>query len=234
MTQLASTMLTRRASFAILAGAAVAGCSATTAGLPEQGIRPAISSKYLQMYAAVPDERFPLPAIDLTKIDPVYYRQQVAYTSPHPTGTIVVDTANKFLYLTQENGMAMRYGIGVGRAGFDWGGRAVIPFKRKWPRWTPPADMIAREPELEKYRNGMEPGLDNPLGARALYLFDNGVDTLYRLHGTNEPWSIGQAMSSGCIRLLNQDAIDLYNRTPNGTRVVVEHGLPAQPQQPIA
>jgi lipoprotein-anchoring transpeptidase ErfK/SrfK len=118
--------------------------------------------------------------------------------------------------------MAMRYGVGVGKAGFGWSGRAVIQYKRKWPRWTPTDNMIARDPELEQWRDGMEPGLTNPLGARALYLFENGRDTLYRIHGTNEPWSIGQAMSSGCIRLLNQDIIDLYNRIPNGNPVLVK------------
>ncbi|MEO1199379.1 MAG: L,D-transpeptidase [Pseudomonadota bacterium] len=224
--------ISRRGALATIAGAVVAGCTQHTTYSPT-GFRAPIAPEFLSMYAAVPDERFPLPAIDLTQIDPVYFRQQVAHTSSHPTGTIIVDTANKFLYLTQENGMAMRYGIGVGRDGFDWSGRARIPFKRKWPTWTPPAAMIEREPELEKYRNGMEPGLENPLGARALYLFDNGVDTLYRLHGTNEPWSIGQAMSSGCIRLLNQDAIDLYNRTPNGTRVIVDHNM-GPPPAPVA
>ena len=115
----------------------------------------------------------------------------------------------------------MRYGVGLGREGFGWDGRARIPFKRAWPTWTPPAEMIAREPELEKYRDGMEPGLDNPLGARALYLFEGRVDTLYRLHGTQEAYSIGRAVSSGCVRLLNQDIIDLYDRVPNGTEVVV-------------
>jgi lipoprotein-anchoring transpeptidase ErfK/SrfK len=127
----------------------------------------------------------------------------------------------------RENGRALRYGVGVGRDGFDWSGRAKILMKRKWPTWTPPRSMIERQPELEKYANGMPPGLDNPLGARALYLFENGRDTLYRLHGTNEPWSIGKAMSSGCIRLFNQDIIDLYDRVPRGTSVVVlEHNRP--------
>ena len=140
-------------------------------------------------------------------------------------GTIVVDTSGPFLYLVMEDGRALRYGIGVGREGFSWAGRADILMKREWPRWTPTNNMIARDPQLEKYRHGMEPGLNNPLGARALYLFENGRDTLYRLHGTNEPWSIGRAMSSGCIRLFNQDIIDLYSRVPRGTTVHVrEHG----------
>lgn len=110
---------------------------------------------------------------------------------------------------------------GVGREGFGWAGAATILHKAAWPRWTPPAEMVARDPHLEPYRHGMKPGLKNPLGARALYLFQNGRDTLYRLHGTNDPRSIGKNVSSGCIRLLNQDVIDLYRRAPVGTRVVV-------------
>ncbi len=174
------------------------------------------------MYAARPEEKFPLPAVDLSKIDPRYYRQMVDYYSPEPTGTIIVDTPNRFLYLTMEHGKAMRYGVGIGRAGFAWGGSARIAYKKPWPTWTPPAEMIAREPELEEFRNGMAPGLDNPLGARALYIFEGNRDTLYRLHGTAETWSIGRAVSSGCVRLLNQDVIDLYNRVPNGTQIVVK------------
>lgn len=115
----------------------------------------------------------------------------------------------------------MRYGVGIGRAGFDWGGRARIATKKAWPTWTPPAEMIARQPDLEKYRDGMSPGLDNPLGARALYIFEGNRDTLYRLHGTAETWSIGKAVSSGCVRLLQQDVIDLYNRVPDGTPIIV-------------
>jgi lipoprotein-anchoring transpeptidase ErfK/SrfK len=180
-----------------------------------------ISPEYLQMYQAMPDERFPIPAVDLTKIDPVYYRQLVDYAVPETPGTIIVDTPNRFLYLTMEGGKAMRYGVGIGRAGFEWGGRARIQYKREWPTWTPPAEMIARQPELEEYRNGMAPALDNPLGARALYIFEGGRDTLYRVHGTSEYWSIGKAVSSGCVRLLQQDVIDLYNRVPNGTPIVV-------------
>lgn len=175
----------------------------------------------LHMYRAMPEERFPIPAVDLSKIDPRYFRQIVDYTSPETIGTIIVDTPNRFLYLTMENGKALRYGVGIGRDGFRWGGRARIGRKQEWPKWTPPAEMIAREPDLEKYRHGMPPGLGNPLGARALYIFEGNRDTLYRLHGTAEAWSIGNAVSSGCVRLLNQDIIDLYGRVPVGTKVVV-------------
>ncbi len=141
-----------------------------------------------------------------------------------PPGTLVVDTPAKYLYLTGADGSAVRYGIGVGREGFAWSGRAIVQYKRKWPRWTPPDEMVARQPELEKYsiaNGGMDPGLQNPLGARALYIFQNGRDTLYRLHGTAEQSSIGRSVSSGCIRLLNQDVIDLYERVPDGTPIKV-------------
>ena len=115
----------------------------------------------------------------------------------------------------------MRYGVGIGRDGFTWGGRGRIQYKRAWPRWTPPSEMIARQPELEKYRNGMEPALDNPLGARAMYIFQNGQDTFYRLHGTQDAASIGKAVSSGCVRLINQDVIDLFNRVGPGATIIV-------------
>ncbi|MEM6666385.1 MAG: L,D-transpeptidase [Pseudomonadota bacterium] len=209
---------------------AVAGCATT----PEAPTPSLVEKRALAMYGPLPNEQFPIPAVNLNKIEPQFYRQQVPYSSPEVVGTIIVDTDARYLYLTQENGMAMRYGVGIGRAGFDWSGRAVIPWKRPWPTWTPPAEMIEREPELEKYRDGQEPGLENPLGARALYLFENGVDTLYRLHGTAEDWSIGRAVSSGCVRLLNHDIIDLYERTPVGTKVVVIPAGQSSPSQPAA
>lgn len=137
----------------------------------------------------------------------------------------MVDPGNKFLYLVRENGRALRYGVGVGKAGLAWSGKAHVGRKAEWPRWTPTADMIRREPERNgPWRNGMEPGLTNPLGPRALYLFEGDRDTLYRIHGTTEPSTIGTNVSSGCIRMFNQDIIDLYGRVPTDTRVVV---LPA-------
>ena len=175
----------------------------------------------LAMYAAMPEERFPIPALDLDRVNRRYLRQIVDYRTDEQPGTIVVDTPNKFLYLVLEDGKAMRYGIGVGREGYSWAGRARIGWKREWPTWTPPSEMIERRPELAKYRNGQTAGLDNPLGARALYIFEGNRDTLYRLHGTNEPWTIGKSVSSGCIRLFNQDIIDLYGRVPVGTPIVV-------------
>ncbi|MBO6759030.1 MAG: L,D-transpeptidase [Roseibium sp.] len=219
-------MLTRRTLLLCGSAALLTGCASANRVPPpmladDQPAPHPIAPHYLQMYRAMPEEQFPIPAVDLKDIDPIYFRQLVDYSYPEPVGSIIVDTPNRFLYLTMENGKAMRYGVGIGRAGFDWGGRARIAFKRQWPRWTPPAEMIEREPELEEYRNGMEPGLENPLGARALYIFEGNKDTLYRLHGTSETWSIGKAVSSGCVRLLHQDVIDLYNRVPNNTRIVV-------------
>ena len=133
-------------------------------------------------------------------------------------------TEERFLYHVLGNDRAMRYGVGIGREGFAWSGRAIVQWKQKWPKWTPPEDMIARQPELERYsaaNGGMPPGLDNPLGARALYIFQNGEDTLYRLHGSPEYRSIGKAVSSGCVRLINQDICDLYDRVPTRTPILV-------------
>jgi lipoprotein-anchoring transpeptidase ErfK/SrfK len=134
---------------------------------------------------------------------------------------VIVDPKDKFLYLVMPEGKAMRYGIGVGREGFEWSGTTRIAMKREWPTWTPPSEMIKRQPELAKWRGGQPGGLSNPLGARALYLFNKGGDTGYRLHGTPEWNSIGRAMSSGCVRLINQDIIDLYDRVEIGAKVIV-------------
>ncbi|WEX11814.1 L,D-transpeptidase [Chelativorans sp. AA-79] len=207
--------------FVLSAASALAGC-ASTGQRPQPAPKPEIPPQYLSMYAPIRDEPFPIDAVDLTKVDPAFLRQEVAYATTEPPGTIVVDTRARFLYLVRENGRALRYGIGVGKAGLEFEGEAVVQYKRKWPRWTPTQSMIEREPErYGPLAGGMEPGVRNPLGPRALYLFKDGVDTLYRIHGTTEDWSIGRAVSSGCIRLLNQDIIDLYDRVPAGARVVV-------------
>jgi lipoprotein-anchoring transpeptidase ErfK/SrfK len=144
-------------------------------------------------------------------------KQEVAYSGPEKPGTVVVNTNDKFLYLVQDGGRAIRYGIGVGRPGFTWAGVHHVSQKREWPDWTPPAEMLARRPDLPRHMKG---GIDNPLGARALYL----GHTLYRIHGTNQPSTIGSFVSSGCIRLLNEDIEDLYSRVQVGTRVVVLPG----------
>lgn len=146
--------------------------------------------------------------------DPRFLRQLAPYRTGERPGTIVVDTGAHYLYLVLGNGWAMRYGIGVARDGFEWSGTHNVTAKREWPGWTPPAEMRQRQPGLPEY---MEGGSDNPLGARALYI----GSTLYRIHGTNQPWTIGQNVSSGCIRMTNQDVIDLYSRVGVGTKVVV-------------
>ena len=178
----------------------------------------------LNEYKARSDGGFRLAAIPVNKMDKRLLRQQVNYRTRHKAGTIIVDPRNKYLYLVQSGGKAMRYGIGVGKAGFEWSGSAHVGWKQKWPKWTPPAEMIARRPDLARWsakNGGMPGGTSNPLGARALYLMQGGKDTLYRLHGTPQWNSIGTAASSGCIRLMNQDVIDLYNRVPNGAKVIV-------------
>ena len=175
-------------------------------------------------YEARVDGSFPVAGIPVEQMNKRFLRQEVNYRTRHKVGTLVVDPHSKFLYLVQPRGRAMRYGIGVGKAGFEWSGSAHVGWKQEWPKWTPPAEMIERRPELEKWsaeNGGMPGGPTNPLGARALYLMQGNVDTLYRLHGTPQWKSIGTAASSGCIRLMNQDIIDLYKRVPNGTKVVV-------------
>lgn len=163
-----------------------------------------------------------VPVDNTAPVKAQYQKQLVNYTSEHPPGTIVVDPESRFLYLIKGEGKAIRYGVGVGKAGFEFSGSAHIGFKREWPRWTPTPEMIKRNPEhYGRWAQGMDGGEHNPLGARALYLVKNGKDTLYRIHGTNEPWTIGTAASSGCIRMLNQDVIDLYKQVPTGAKVVV-------------
>lgn len=182
---------------------------------------PGISPEYLSVYGEIDDGRFVVDALDLSQIDPAYLRRLVAYDGPERPGTIVVDTAERHLYLVREGGEAIRYGVGVGREGFGWSGRATIRRKAVWPTWTPPREMTLRDPQSAKWASGMPGGPENPLGARALYLYQGDRDTMYRLHGNNDPTSIGQAVSSGCIRLLNQDIIDLFDRVMIGTPVVV-------------
>ncbi len=154
-------------------------------------------------------------------LDPKYEPQMVDYPG-YPTGTIIVDPGAKFLYFVESPGRARRYGVGVGRAGLAFKGNAVVGRKAEWPRWTPTRNMIRREPgRYAQFANGVPGGINNPLGARALYLYRNGRDTLYRIHGTNQPSSIGRAVSNGCIRMLNDHVKDLYQRVPVGARVVV-------------
>jgi lipoprotein-anchoring transpeptidase ErfK/SrfK len=176
------------------------------------------------VYDVLRDDGHTLPAIPVSRVDPRFLRQEVSYVTNEAPGTIVVDTRAHFLYLVQPGGKAMRYGVGLGKAGFSWQGRGVIQRKAKWPRWTPSEDMVSRQPDLRQFaasEGGAIPGLNNPLGARALYIFKDGRDTLYRVHGTPDWQSVGKATSSGCVRMLNQDVIDLFDRVPSGTPISV-------------
>ncbi len=187
----------------------LAGCSATT-------INPQLN------YAALPEEKFPLRQVPIDKIQPELRRTEVDYVTSEKPGTIVVDTPARRLYYVLENGRALRYGIGVGRAGLALSGNAYVGRRAEWPTWTPTANMIRREPHKNlKYAGGMPGGPNNPLGARAMYLYRAGNDTHFRIHGTNQPDSIGHAMSSGCVRMMNHDVIDLYKHVKVGDRVVV-------------
>ena len=190
-------------------------------------VDPAVRRQYAALYAPVSDERFPVPAVRLSDINPEYLRKAVFYPTHEQPGTIIIDPQNHFLYLVQGGGRALRYGVGVGRQGFGWSGVATIHDKQEWPDWYPPKEMLERQPELRRQVSELQSGLGvpggprNPLGSRAMYLWQGNKDTLYRIHGTIEPWTIGRSVSSGCIRMINQDVIDLYQRTPVGARVVV-------------
>ena len=159
--------------------------------------------------------------------DPAFARKVVTYPSRERPGTIIVDPGSHFLYLVQGGGQAIRYGVGVGSEGFGWSGVATVHSKQEWPDWYPPAEMLERKPELREHMTQLQSGLgmpggpQNPIGARALYLWQGNKDTLYRIHGTNEPWTIGQNVSAGCIRLTNDNVTDLYDHVPIGTKVVV-------------
>ena len=174
---------------------------------------PRPEENYTSLYAA------PRPQLDpdgrpMQAPPPEFRRQEVEYASNEPPGTLVIDTNSKFLYLVEPGGRAMRYGVGVGRPGFEWAGVKHVSRKAEWPDWTPPPEMLLRRPELPRHMDG---GPENPLGARALYL----GSSMYRIHGTNEPWTIGQNVSSGCIRMMNEDVTDLYDRVKVGTKVIV-------------
>lgn len=202
---------------------ALAGCVSTPEPEPEPEPLPPVRPS---MYDTLPEERFDVPAVDVSQMEPQWWRREVDYETDEAPGTLVVETGTKYLYHVRPNGRAMRYGIGVGRQGFSWQGRAIIAYKRVWPRWTPPDSMVARQPELEPYsiaNGGMDPGPTNPMGARGLYIHQNGRDTIYRIHGTHQPWTIGRSISSGCIRLINQDIIHLHDNVRDGSALVVRH-----------
>ena len=197
--------------------AAIVALATALAGCTSDGGMQIFSSDY----GSKRDAGYQLPSIPIYKVDRKFHRQMVRYDSKEKPGTVIVDTGAKHLYYVMKDGRAMRYGIGVGREGFEWRGTARIAMKREWPVWTPPPAMIRRQPELKKWAGGQPGGLKNPLGARAMYLYNKGGDSGYRLHGTPEWASIGKAMSSGCIRLINQDVIDLYSRVDVGAKVIV-------------
>lgn len=218
-------MMTRRALLVLCSGS-LAGCVSPPRPELAVGARPEIDPGYTHMYAAAANEPFPVPAVDLGEVDPIFWRRVVDYSTQEQPGTVVVDPRARYAYLVLTDRRAIRYGVGVGKEeAFNFRGAAIVARKAEWPRWRPTADMIRRNPErYARYADGLPGGSGNPLGPRALYLYRDGEDTLYRLHGTVEPWTIGTMVSSGCIRFLNQDIIDLYRRVPVGSKVVV---LPA-------
>lgn len=221
----------------LLSTIAITGCSTTseadskkTAAATPVAVAEPIKVETAQIfndaYGPVTDSGYALPAIPIQKVNPKFRRQVVAYETTEKPGTIIVNTKERFLYYVLGNGQAMRYGIGVGKDGFAWQGEAYVAWKQEWPTWHPPKEMAARKPEVAKYvENGMGPSISNPLGARAMYLFnEKGQDTLFRIHGSPEWASIGTAASSGCIRMINQDVIDLYSHVRPGkeTKVIVQ------------
>ncbi|MFC0238987.1 L,D-transpeptidase [Rhodopseudomonas telluris] len=204
-----------------VAALALGGCvtdSSSPIGVTPSLVSPAVAARY----AAIETDKFPIDGIEPSDLNPAYVRQVVDYAGSERPGTVVVEPRKRFLYLVMDGGKALRYGVGVGKAGLAFTGTAEVGRKAEWPNWAPTANMIAREPErYGKLAGGMSGGVNNPLGPRALYLYRNGKDTMFRIHGTTEPWTIGEAVSSGCIRMLNQDVVDLYERVPTGARVVV-------------
>ena len=214
--------------------AAIDGSAGPSAPPPKQAGYPVPPQKpddapidYARIYGPIGGEPFPVAPIAYQKFNQNFLRKEVDYPSREPPGTIVVDPRARFLYLVLPNGRARRYGVGVGKQGFAWSGAATINSKQAWPDWYPPMEMMARRPDLRGEVSKLQSGVGvpggprNPLGARAMYLWQNNKDTLFRIHGTTEPYTIGQSVSSGCIRMINQDAIDLFNRVDVGTRVVV-------------
>ena len=211
-------MTTRRAFLGLLAGAPLAACSGQ---INKAELNPAVPGEkdYDRWYiGSRPDGEHQLPLVDRSLMRADLAPQVVSYTGGERPGTIVVDIDKRFLYLVQEGGTARRYGVGVGRQGFSWKGVATVGRKAPWPSWNPTRTMV----RLKIAPGGTHAaGVDNPLGARALYLYQGNRDILFRIHGTNEPWSIGEQVSSGCIRMLNEDIADLYDRVPVGTTVLV-------------
>ncbi len=200
----------------------LAGCVAPPGAVVPPQTPGGVTPEVMSMYQAMPDGGHTIPAIDPKYLSAEKARQEVDYYAPHPPGTIIVDPEARFLYRVLPGNRATRYAVAVGPDGYAFAGEATIPFQRDWPGWRPTDNMIARDPgQYAQYADGLPGGLQNPLGARGLYLFRGGRDTYYRIHGTANPWSIGQATSAGCIRLYNQDIVHLAAQTEPGTRVIV-------------
>lgn len=219
---------------AVMLGAPLSACSTgemltldSRSARPEIATRTLATPDYRAVYGEYPGEPFAIEPFNYSQVDARYLRQTVEWRGPEGPGTIIVDPANKHLYFTESAGQATRYGVGVGREGFSWSGHAQINMKRSWPDWIPPHEMVLRSPEivaqLEKTPRGLgvPGGPRSPLGARAMYLFGDGRDLGYRIHGTTEPETVGTNVSSGCIRMINQDIVHLYTRAAIGTRVTV-------------
>ena len=209
-----------RALLAMTVTAGLSACVPTTTTSTASAV-PDVSVPEEGIYLATKDNGINIPAIDPAKVPAQFQRQIVDFPSTEAPGTVIINPATKHLYFITGNNKAIRYGIAVGAAGFQWSGQALVTNRRQWPTWTPPKEMIERKPELSKWEKGQPGGPTNPLGSRALYLTTNGVDYGYRIHGTPDWWSIGKNASSGCIRMINQDVIDLYNRVPDGAKVIV-------------
>ena len=243
-------LLTRRMLMSGAGAVLLAGCSTTKSdpGKPDAkpgakgdakpgfmsrfAAEPIVDFDYDEIYGQMSDGGFTVPPVPWKKINERFLRRNVANTTGEKPGILVVETRQHNLYWTMPGGRAMRYGVGLGKAGFEWSGEGMVKRKAAWPRWHPPEEMIERKPELKKYSTtydkkskewvgGMDGGINNPLGARALYIYQGEVDTQYRLHGSPEWNSIGKSVSSGCVRLINQDVIDLHRRVPENTRVIV-------------
>lgn len=191
------------------------------AGLSTSNVKPGTVKEVEGAYLATKDANIDIPALPVEEIPQQFRRQAVYFETAEVPGTIIINPSQRVLHYVTGKNQAIRYGISVGRAGFEWSGTAVVTELKPWPTWTPPPEMIARDPKLAKWKDGQPGGPSNPLGARAIYLTTNGVDYGYRIHGTPEWRSIGRNASSGCIRMINQDVIDLYNRLKGGEKVVV-------------
>ena len=214
----------RFAGLPVAVSLALAACVAPNAKTPENPIaakRTAPLETAEMAYVARMDGAIPVPAIPLEKLPEAYRRQEVVYPTDRPAGSVIIHPGQKFLYFVTGPNKAIRYGISVGKAGFEWAGEAVVSETKNWPTWTPPKEMIERTPKLEKWKDGQPGGPTNPLGARAIYLLSGGRDYGYRIHGTPDWWSIGKNASSGCIRMIQQDVIDLNTRIHPGASVLV-------------